>query len=185
MVVAATCYGADMKNIRKRGIFQTGGFEAFPSQQFAAEAPLVQSHGLTPSVFAAAPAVESFPVHAVHAAVPAHVQTIVKQVPVPQEHVIPIDNPIYTPVERQIPIDNPVPIVKVVEQPVPIHVEQPITVPIIKEVQVPQPYVHKVRVVLQKVIVKQQPQMPPKMTFIIQEAPRQNGWQQKQHSQWQ
>lgn len=101
---------------------------------------------------------------------PEHVQTIIKKLAVPYERHIHIDNPIYTPVERPVPIDNPVPIIKYVEQPVPIHVDHPITVPIIKEVQVPQPYVQKVRLVFQKVFVQQPPAPQPQKTIIVSES---------------
>lgn len=89
-----------------------------------------------------------------HFAVPTQIRTVVQNVAVPYERHIPIDNPIYTPIERQIPIENPVPIVKYVTQPFPVHVEQPIPVPVVKQIHVPQPYKHKVRVVVQRVIVE-------------------------------
>lgn len=118
-------------------------------------------------------------------AAPDQVQTIIKKIAVPQERIIPIDNPIYTPVERPIPIDNPVPVLKLIEQPVPVHVDHPIVVPVVKEIHVPQPFVHKVKLILQKVFVKQpaararEPARAPapQKTIIIQEIPRQHGWE--------
>lgn len=88
------------------------------------------------------------------ASAPDEVNTIIKHIAVPYERQIPIDNPILTPVENNIPIDNPVPVVKFIDKPVPIHVEHPVLVPVVKTEHVPQPYVHKVHVILQKVFVE-------------------------------
>lgn len=95
---------------------------------------------------------------------PVQFRTLFKNVHVPYERHIAVDNPIYTPFERHVPIDNPVPVFKYITQNVPIHVEQPVPVPIVKEVRVPEPYLHKVRLVLQRVFVEEQPQrtyLPP------------------------
>lgn len=189
------CAGSSIKKKEKRGIFQEHSYAA-P----LAAAPLQANFAELPAPQLFAPAYEAQPLlaapqlslapfqqfqqfaaplpaagYAIQAA-PAQVQTIIKKIAVPQERIIPIDNPIYTPVERPVPIDNPVPVLKIVEQNVPVHVDHPIAVPVVKEIQVPQPYVHKVKLVLQKVFVEQPP--APRKTIIIQEAPRQQqqGW---------
>lgn len=113
--------------------------------QFAAQA--VET---LPAAHLAAPALPLEPVaHAVHAeahqqVIPTHFKTIVKNVAVPYERRVPIDNPIYIQVERQVPIDNPVPVLKYVRQPYPVHVEEKVPVPIYKEIQVPRPYIQRV-----------------------------------------
>ncbi|XP_031623499.1 uncharacterized protein LOC116340898 [Contarinia nasturtii] len=113
----------------------------------------------------AAPALHAYGhIHQEQFAVQPTVKTLVKHVHVPYERHIKVDNPIYTPVERQIPIDNPVAVVKVVKRPVPIHVEQPVPIAIVKEIRENAPYVHKVRLVLQQVFVKNQ--QAPKQQYI-------------------
>lgn len=189
VVSVALCAGETEKMHQKRGIFQEA---ALPVQQFVAQAPVAfaqpQEQFLAtqypsayqtgefaqfqPEAFAAAPVQ---PAYALQTA-PAQVQTIVKKLHVPYERQIPIDNPIYTHVERPIAVDNPVPYLKVIEQPVPVHVDTPITVPVIKEVQVPQPYVHKVRLVLQKVFIQQQQAAPQKTIIIADNHQQNNGW---------
>lgn len=62
-------------------------------------------------------------------------------------------------------------------QSVPIHVEQQVHVPVIKEERIPEPYVHKVRLVIQRVFVEEPPQKmylppPPRTPAPVYEAPQ-------------
>lgn len=82
--------------------------------------------------------------------------------------------PIHVTIHVPIPVPIQVPHFKFIEQPVPIHVDHPQIVPVVKEIQVPQPYVHKVKLVLQKVLVEQP--AAPRKTIIVQESPRHHGW---------
>lgn len=172
------------KNVKKRGLaeFHSGDFGSFPQplghfQQgglvnFAT--PLLaslQAGGPIAGPFAGQLAgpwqtpVEKW-VPNTHQ-IPVQFKTLVKNVPVPYERHIPIDNPIYTPVEHHVPIDNPVPVIKYVTQAVPHYVEQ--QVPIIKEERVPAPYVHKVRLIIQRVFVEEpqpQQQQQPQNTYL-------------------
>lgn len=130
--------------------FQAAAAPAFApigrSLQYApAYAPQAAVHGYA----AAAPA---YPVAAPVHQVPTHVNTVVKNVHVPYERHIKVDNPVHVPFERIQHIDNPVPVVKIVKQPYPVHVDEPVHIPVIKEVRVPAPYVHKVRLIIQRII---------------------------------
>lgn len=129
-------------------------------------APVQAAHALQ---FANAPAPAVHHEYAPHA-VPTQVRTVIKHVHVPYERTIKVDNPIYTTVERQVPVDNPVPVVKYVKQPVAVHVDQPFPIAIVKEVRVSEPYVHKVRVILQQVYVNNHEQ--PRMGYLPPEQPR-------------
>lgn len=86
------------------------------------------------------------------------VQTIIKQVPVPYERPVYIDNPIYTPRERPIKVERPVPVVKHVPQPIAIHVEEPVPVYDVKHLHVPQPYVQNIPIIIQRVFVPRKQQ---------------------------
>lgn len=81
------------------------------------------------------------------------VQTILKQIPKPVERLIHHDNPVLTPVERPVYVENPVPMVRYVDQPIAVHVQQDVIKPQIKYVHVPQPYIKRVPIYIQRVLV--------------------------------
>lgn len=81
------------------------------------------------------------------------VRTVLKQIPKPVERIIHHDNPVLTPVERPVYVENLVPTVRFVDQPIPIHVQQDVIKPQIKYVHVPQPYIKRVPIYIQRVLV--------------------------------
>lgn len=81
------------------------------------------------------------------------VRTVLKQIPKPVERLIHHDNPVLTPFERPVYVENPVPMVRFVDQPIAIHVQQDVIKPQIKYVHVPQPYVKRVPIYIQRVLV--------------------------------
>lgn len=81
------------------------------------------------------------------------VRTVLQQIPKPVERLIHHDNPVFTPVERPVYVENPIPRVRFVDQPIPIHVHQDVIRPQIKYVHVPQPYIKRVPIYIQRVLV--------------------------------
>lgn len=80
-------------------------------------------------------------------------KTVLHKVPKPYDNPVYIDHPVPTPVERPVHVDRPVPVFKQVPQPIAIQLEEKVKVPVVKQVHVPRPYIHKIPVVIQRVIV--------------------------------
>lgn len=98
------------------------------------------------------------------AVIPEQIKIFVKRIPVPFERRIPIDNPIYTPVEHRVPFVNPVPVIKYMEQRVPIHVDQP--------VHIPHPHIQTIRILPKEAFVDHRPHITTRI-FIIKRAQNQ------------